>query len=286
MSDLIPKYKRWLQAGGRSDAMVDCRVRLLRHADAHLPRGLDRSHTYEIEEYMANPGWGRWTRHTYFGHLYGYYTWGVTRGDLPKNPMCAMIRPPEGDRLPDPCTDSELAVALTSLPMRPMGMAVRLAAYAGLRCCEITAALREKCTQDRLRVKGKGGLIRAVPMSPILWAVIADLPAGPLCVGVRGRAITAKTLSVVQASYWRRIGLPSMHMHRLRHWFGTTLLLQGADLRTVQQLMGHASIMSTVGYTEVVDVQRRAAVRLLPQVIPTALSEHQPDGTRLVPTAA
>jgi site-specific recombinase XerD len=281
MSDLIPEHEAYLRAGGRADNTVACRVRRLHHAERHLPHGLDGSHTSELAHYLANPSWSRWTRHTYFNHLRGYYTWGVQFGHLSMDPMDAMIRPPEGDRLPDPCTDDELALALESLPMWPMGMAVRLAAYAGLRCCEITVACREKCTEERLRVLGKGGLVRSVAMSPILWATIKDLPPGPLCVGVRGRPITAKSLSEMQASFWRRIGLPAMHLHRLRHWFGTALLREGADLRTVQELMGHASITSTVGYTLIVDTQRRAAVRRLPCV-----EEHQPGSSRLVPTVA
>lgn len=296
MSDLIPRHSAWLRAIGRSEHTVMCRQRRLRHADTHLPHGIDGSHTDEIEIYMGEPTWSRWTRHTYHNHLRAYYDWAHTAGHLTMNPMTSMPRPPEGDRLPDPCTDQELSDALAYLPMRPLGVAVRLAAWAGLRCCEIVALRREDCTTDALRVLGKGGLTRTVSMAPMLWEMIEPLPRGRVCVGARGRPIGAKTLSNMQQSQWQLIGQPEQHIHRMRHWFGTNLLKGGADLRTVQQLMGHRSIMSTVGYTQVVDAQRRAAVRRLPDVInhsnvdastsDVISREHQPVGTRLVPPAA
>ncbi|MES2211491.1 MAG: tyrosine-type recombinase/integrase, partial [Chloroflexota bacterium] len=260
MSDLIPPHLTWLQAGGRAARTIHARERLLYHANEALPYGLDNAHPDEISYYLADPDWATWTRHTYHGHLVGYYRWAWAARYLSSNPMAELLRPPEGDRIPNPVTTEELAAALDRLPRQPWRMAVLLAAYAGLRCCEIVAVRREHCTPTLLRVVGKGGRKRAVSMSLVLWAEIQDLPPGLLCVGARGQALTAQMLTQMQGPIWQRIGLnPSVHMHRFRHWFATSLLESGATLPEVQVLMGHASITSTVGYTQVVDSRRLAA---------------------------
>jgi site-specific recombinase XerD len=298
MSDLIAPHLTWLQAGGRSPRTIQARERLLYHAEDTLPYGLDESNEDEIAAYLADPEWGDWTRHTYFGHLSGYYRWAFAARYLRENPMIRMLHPPEGDRIPDPASESELAHALAELKEQPWRMAVRLAAYAGLRCCEIVKLRREHCNEHILRVVGKGGRMRTVSMAPTLWDRIQDRPRGLVCVGARGQALTAQMLTQMQGPIWRAIGQDGQHLHRFRHRFATNLLRNGADIRTVQELMGHKSIVSTQTYTAVVSAQRDAAVRLLDVVeepdrrnTPSTSSDvrndgHEPAGNRLVPPAA
>lgn len=275
MSDLIPLHLSWLRAGGRSERTIHDRQRLLHHADAHLPYGLDNAHTDEWAEYLSHPGWSKWTRHTYFHHGNGYYDWAVACEHITINPMAALIRPPEGDRIPDPASDGELAHALTVLPEQPWRMAVLLAAYQGLRCCEIVTIRREHCTATHIRVRGKGGRVATVPTHPAVWAAVAHRPPGLLVTGARGGPLTAQMLTQMQGAVWRRIGQPDQHLHRFRHWYATSLLAAGADLVTVRDLLRQRSIHSTVGYTAVVDTRRRAAVALLPTV---AISGGAPAG--------
>lgn len=134
--------------------------------------------------------------------------------------------------------------------------------------------------QASLRVRGKGGKERLVPLLPaVIEAIAAYLeacphtlgPNGPLFVGVRGRRLNP---GVVQATMRRlrgRLGLPeSATPHALRHSFATHLLAAGGDLRTIQELMGHASLSSTQIYTEVdtarlMEVHRNAHPRSLPR---------------------
>jgi integrase len=266
MTPLLPLHLTWLQAGGRSPRTITARQRLLRHADLALPYGLDQADPDELAAYLATPGWSAWTRHTYYGHLAGYYRWAVLFDHLTLDPTIHLIRPGSGDRVPDPATDAELVAALRRLPEQPWRMAVRLAAYAGLRCHEIVTCRREDCTADVLRVRGKGGRVQTVPMAPPLWAVVQHRPRGLLVLAARGRPLTAGRLTQMQGPVWARIGQPHQHLHRFRHWFATTMLRAGADIRTVQECLRHASLQSTQTYTAVVDHQREAAVRLLPQL--------------------
>jgi integrase/recombinase XerC len=111
-----------------------------------------------------------------------------------------------------------------------------------------------------LRVTGKGGKTRLVPVLPaVRQAVAAWLthhpqpePDAPLFVGARGARLDA---AVAQRSLreWRRLaGLPEHATpHALRHSFATHLLGGGADLRAIQELLGHASLSTTQRYTKV-----------------------------------
>ncbi len=266
MSDLIPRHLEHLEGAGKSPRTLQDRRRLLEHADLTLPYGLDEAHCDEIAAYLANPAWSTWTRSTYWSHLRGYYRWGVKMGELTLDPMALLDRPPTGDSLPDPVSDDELAAALARSPVQPWGMAIMLAAYAGLRCCEIVRLRREDVTVDELRVRvGKGGRAAVVPTSPVLWEYVADRPRGLLVTSVTGRPMSAHYLASNQRRlHWELIGLAEVHLHRFRHWFGTMLLRLGADLRTVQELMRHRSIISTQGYTMIVSEQRSRAIRTLP----------------------
>ena len=242
MSNLIEKHLTWLRAGKRSPRTITARGRLLRHAERCLPRGLDRADADDLAEYLARPAWSQWTAYTYFGHLAGYYRWAVLTGKRPADPTAQLIHPEQGDRLPDPATDDELAQALAALPAQPWRMAVQLAAWAGLRCCEIVSVRREDCSAEWIRVIGKGGRWATVPTAPQLWAVIEAAPAGLLVRSATGLVLTAQRLTQTQGAVWDRIGQPHQHLHRFRH----------------------KSILSTQGYTAVADSQRQAAVRLLP----------------------
>ena len=275
MSDLIPEHLTWLKAGGRSKRTVHDRKRVLEHADAHLPWGLDEANGKEFATYLSQ--WTGWTLHTYDYHLRGFTRWGVRAGELITDQMLNLARPPEGNRIPHPCTDDEIAQALTA-PEHPWRRAIMLASYAGLRCCEIVTAHRRDIADGALRVKGKGNKVRVVPLAEPLVHELRDAK-GLLCVGGRGQELSAQDLTAMQRAVWRRIGLDDeFRLHRCRHWFATRLLDGGADLRVVQELLGHASIHSTQGYTAVAVGRMQSAVTRLPNVTIGAVST-RPDRT-------
>jgi len=292
--DLIPAHIQWMRAtGNHAKTTIKARERFLAHADAHLDWGIAEANEAEIIDYKATHAdvWKPWTKHTYDSHFRGFFDWGVQCGKLHENPMLRIPKPRQGDRTPNPCTRAELLVALTA-PGQPWRMAVMLAAYAGLRCCEIVTAAREDIVNGRLRILGKGGKVRWVPVAGPLLREIEQIDRPPvvvggrarvtlLCVGAsRGQPLTPQMLTQMQRPVWRRMGLnDEFRLHRCRHWFATSLLEAGADLRVVQELMGHASLLSTQGYLLVTSVRMAAAVDLLPEV------ELGPVGARPEPTA-
>jgi integrase/recombinase XerD len=267
MTPLIEDYAQRLRAAGRSRYTINIRCRVLRRIHTLLPHGLDGASGDEITAVLATCQ-TRATGATYDGHLRGYYSTMVAAGHLAYDPMTAVKRPKPGDRTPNPVTDAELVIALDRSPDQPWRLATMLGAYQGMRCGEITRVDREDFTAERVRVDGKGGKIRYVPTHPLVWEHVSPLPTGPVIRGVLGGRVTPEHLTASQSCHWRSIGLPNVHLHRLRHWFGTTLVDQGVGIEVVCELMGHASVATTQGYVRVAQRHRAAAILHLPIMTP------------------
>ena len=112
-----------------------------------------------------------------------------------------------------------------------------------------------------LRIKGKGNKERIVPLLPIIWqniaAYLAKSPYNanvgePLFLGARGERLSPRIIQRQLQKLRGRIGLPdTLTPHALRHSFATQLLAAGVDLRSIQELLGHSSLITTQRYTDV-----------------------------------
>ena len=199
----------------------------------------------------------------------------LDREGLAHNPALAALRTPKQQRpAPRPLTVDQARAAveavgeLGSTPWigkRDRAL-IALLYGAGLRIGEALGldrgALPSAGRGDAaIVITGKGDKQRVVPLLAVVRAAIADYLAacpyevgddGPLFVGARGGRLNA---SVVQARLRRLrgyLGLPANATpHALRHSFATHLLAEGGDLRTIQELLGHASLSTTQRYTEV-----------------------------------
>jgi integrase len=274
MNDLISAYLAHLRAGGCSPETLRNRRGILCALDSELPYGIERASTGELATWLGRPGWSRWTRYTYHQAVAGFFAW-ATRGHSPHldyDPADELMRPRPGQADPRPATETQLAIAM-QLP-HPWRTAVILAAFAGLRCAEVCGLLRENVTPDSMRVLRKGGKVKELPTHPEVWDELAHRPSGPVVRTRAGRRYRPSHLSSTVSTALDRMGLPSLTLHTFRHRYATQLLMPrelggaGADLRTVQELLGHASVASTQIYTLVTDRQRRLAVAALP--VPTA----------------
>ena len=132
----------------------------------------------------------------------------------------------------------------------------------GLRISEALGLTRREAPEGQsMVVKGKGGKQRMVPVLPVvrdaIRAYIAACPIllkpdGPLFVGVRGKQLNPGIIQQRIRMLRGALNLPdSATPHALRHSFATHLLASGGDLRTIQELLGHASLSTTQHYTEV-----------------------------------
>ncbi|RIA47706.1 tyrosine recombinase XerC [Dichotomicrobium thermohalophilum] len=148
----------------------------------------------------------------------------------------------------------------------------------GLRISEALSLNRRDAPlppRDVLRVKGKGDHERVVPVLPIAQeAVLQYLDAcpyslmsdDPLFVGVRGGRLSPRIVQLLIARLRAALDLPpTATPHALRHSFATHLLGSGADLRAIQELLGHASLSTTQVYT---DVDRQALLNVYAKAHP------------------
>jgi integrase/recombinase XerC len=132
----------------------------------------------------------------------------------------------------------------------------------GLRISE-ALGLREKDAPlgESLRIRGKGGRERVLPVLPVARDAVQAYhqicpwkqgPEAPLFVGTRGGPLNPRLVQKAMQSARTDLGLPATATpHSLRHSFATHLLEAGGDLRTIQELLGHASLATTQIYTGV-----------------------------------
>lgn len=211
------------------------------------------------------------TRAAEMSHLRGFYKWCVREGLRVDNPMERIDRPRLPRLLPRPIPELDLGMALDNAPERVRPM-LYLAAFAGLRACEIAALRAEHLHWHHeppiIMVRdGKGGDDGAVPIAPVLEPVLRSLPRKgwlfPRRDGNPGQ-LPAWNISHLANNYLHRIGIDHT-LHSLRHRYGTQAYRHsGRDLRQTQELLRHRSVTSTTIYTAIVPAEGAATVSAIP----------------------
>lgn len=203
--------------------------------------------------------------------LRSFYRFAEKKG-LFRNPALAAIRSPKlPHAVPKPLGVEKAArlvkadvLATEETPRWVLARdeAVLTLLYAcGLRISEALALTMREAEQPVLTVTGKGNKTRLVPLLPVARAAVAlylELcpfamsPHEPMFRGVKGGPLNARNIQLLIARLRGALGLPETATpHALRHSFATHLLTNGADLRVIQELLGHASLSTTQVYTEV-----------------------------------
>lgn len=205
--------------------------------------------------------------------------WLHATGRVPQNPADVLERPTSWKKLPGVMSPGQIrkllsapTIELESKPERGVyalrDRAILELMYAsGLRASEVCAVTLEDYVEEGavVRVTGKGDKQRLVPMgTPAMSAIHAYLEsARPTLAQASERQTRAMFLSrtgrpLERVAIWQIVrkhadaaGLKDIHPHLLRHTFATHLLSGGADLRVVQDLLGHADITTTQIYTHV-----------------------------------
>jgi integrase/recombinase XerC len=131
----------------------------------------------------------------------------------------------------------------------------------GLRISEALSLTPVTAKGNPLTIKGKGGKTRIVPVLPAAAEAIASYvalcpfplaPNAPMFRGVKGDVLSPRIIQLAIERMRGALGLPDTATpHALRHSFATHLLGSGADLRVIQELLGHASLSTTQTYTDV-----------------------------------
>jgi tyrosine recombinase XerC len=228
----------------------------------------------DVRRYVAvlsESGLARSTVARKLASLEGLYDLLVRTEDVAQNPVELVSSPKRESRLPRVLSVEQMGELLDRIPARePLEVRDRalleLAYSCGLRCEEIVSLDLEGVDfeSETVRVSGKGGKQRLLPMGePAQRALERYLATGrprlirdpaerALFVSVRGRRLSPSDVRRRLDHWMREAALAGgISPHSLRHSFATHLLEGGADLRAIQELLGHASISTTQIYTRV-----------------------------------
>jgi len=199
-----------------------------------------------------------------------FFAWLVRTGQLEINPAELIATPKREQRLPFHLNIDQM-VALVEAPPQQAGdepcknrdtAILELLYSSGLRVSELTNLTigDVDCAAGMVRVLGKGSKERIVPVGAAALAALGRYlaergnpdEAAPLFLGSRGGRINRRAVAELVKRWSKAIAsFKSVSPHTLRHTFATHLLEAGADLRSIQELLGHASLSTTQKYTHV-----------------------------------
>ena len=242
-------------------------TKLIRDADADLIR--------QFLVHLDEQNYSAATVARKIATLRSFYKWAERRGFAASNPMTLIRTPRQNKRLPKAITVEQVEQLLAApsdsdvLGRRDRAMLETLYST-GLRVSELVELNIGELdlAGEALRVRGKGKKERIVPLgrhalhainrylellhqdSRYAAAVGQSTPTSPLFVNKHGKRLSSRSVRRKLDKYLRSVGLdPSISPHTLRHSFATHLLDNGADLRSVQELLGHQSLSTTQVYT-------------------------------------
>lgn len=249
-----------MRAAHRPHSTIKLRgYQLRRVATEHPGRGPWDLQLDDLATWLGAHDWKAETRRSYRASLRTFYAWAVLAGHLQHSPAALLpaIRPPRSR--PRPAPEEALRAALAAGSERERLM-VMLAAYVGLRRGEVARVHTGDVEPDldgwSLRVTGKGGHVRRVPLTPAVALALRSRPTGWVFPGaIQGHLspeYVGKLVSRLLPDGWTA--------HTLRHRFATRAYAHDRDLVTVQELLGHARIETTRIYTEAPVGALRAAV--------------------------
>jgi integrase len=183
------------------------------------------------------------------------FGWCEEVGLVSRSPFPRRVMPRLQERPPDRLTDEEAARVL-AIP-EPHGFVVRLALGTGLRWSELTRAQASDVEGGMLVVsQTKSGKVRRVPLSPEMLRE------------VRGRVgrlagYSWKSPGSFAKAVRRATGLEGFHVHQLRHTFACQWIERGGSLAALQQILGHASVVTTQRYARLTDEAVRKEADLM-----------------------
>jgi integrase/recombinase XerC len=246
----------------------------------------DSVSTLELRGYvtaMHEAGYAKSSISRKLACLRSFFKFGLREGWVQENPARPLRNPRQGRTLPHFLSTEEIARLLSTPPSdSPDGLrdrAILETMYsAGLRVGELVALDRADLDWhgELLRVRGKGKRERLSPIGSYAiealqnWLAVRELnpdqgedgPDSPVFLNRSHRRITTRSVARMLEKRLKEAGLDSRTSpHSLRHSFATHLLDHGADIRSVQELLGHRSLITTQIYTHVTTAGLREAYR-------------------------
>jgi integrase/recombinase XerC len=256
--------ERFLEFLGRDFLNTECRRIRPQDADSLAVRSFIAA--------LARQGVGKRSQARSLSALRGLFRFACREGTLESNPATSVRSPKQPSRLPRHLRPGEIETLLDAArgdePLRRRDLALLELLYAsGLRVGELVGLDWGDLDLDArtVRVLGKGGKERMVPFGKpaalalrrwlAVWEKIRQVTSSieePVFLNFRGGRLSARSVRRILDRYVESAALAAgIHPHTLRHTFATHLLEGGADLRTIQELLGHSSLSTTQRYTHI-----------------------------------
>ena len=254
---------------------------LRRYAESHGKR-VDRLSRDDLEEFvrgLMESGLSPRSVARHVACVRGLYRFLVREGEIRRNPADDLHAPRAWPALPKCLSRNQVDLLIeqpdvsTSIGLRDRAL-VELLYATGMRVSELLSVQPSDLNlrAGYLTCMGKGGKERLVPMGrpAVMWiqkyiadgrsAILKERESEWLFVNARGTKLSRVGFWKILKQYGIRAGLPrDLSPHVLRHSFATHLLERGADLRSIQTLLGHADLSTTQIYTHILEARLKAA---------------------------
>ncbi len=228
-------------------------------------------------EYLKKRGYSNRTINRKLSSIRGFYRFLEEKGTIETNPTINLYSPKLDKKLPDFLYEEEVERLLDYKDEKDKydlrDSAIMEFMYAtGMRLREIEGLSIKDIdfSSQTVRVRGKGGKIRILPISNIALRKLTTYfeerrrkgerfsMDTPLFLNRQGKRLTARSISRIVKKRAKKTGFfKNIHPHIFRHSFATHLLNGGADLRVVQELLGHSSLSTTQIYTHITKTRLR-----------------------------
>lgn len=220
-----------------------------------------------LVRYLSNPSWSAEHRRSIRSSFRVVFGYAYKAGLIASNPSTELVSVRVPSSSPRPTPEAALSASLAGVNHRTRLM-ILLGALAGLRRAEIASLSIDAITEDGLRIVGKGGRVRMVPIHPALGPeILAYLARTGIREGYLFPGQTAGHLSPLYVGKMLAGALPDQWTaHSLRHRFSSRAYAGCFDIRALQELLGHSSPATTARYVAVPNTALVNAVAAVPPV--------------------
>lgn len=233
---------------------------------------VDRAAVVAYEADLFGRGYAASTVERHVSVLKGFHRFLIREGYTRNNPTDTVQLPKAPERLPDVLSVAQVGAMLAEpaerapIPLRNRAI-LEMLYGCGLRVSECTGLDLNDMALDEgyLRILGKGGKERVTPISGAALHTLLDYleegrpeltkpyakPTSAVFLNARGGRLTRQSVHTIVVEAGRTIDVANLHPHTLRHSFATHMLEGGADLRVIQEILGHSDISTTQIYTHI-----------------------------------
>lgn len=263
----LDEWVLWMHGKRNAMNVIGERVRVLTQFATEMNVQPISAKPIDIVRWLAMHqfDWADGTACTYVGYLRAWFKWLQITDRRLDDPMLKVGTPKSPDREPRPVSDAGVMRLLTTPMHHRTRVMILLMLLAGLRCAEVAQVRGQDVdpTVPSIWVDGKNRKSRTVPLHVLLIDAAATMPTHGIWFPANstrpGEHVLPKSVSHIVSLTMRRADVAGTP-HKLRHWYGTTLLDDGADIRTVQELLRHSSLSTTQIYTKIPDRKKHEAI--------------------------